>query len=251
MNLTKLVRRESEQIAILLPTKDDLVANENYSHTPYKITSFKKIKYLDATNLICKSFLNPKELRNYSRKTLFIFECLYSLNLKQYLENVAPDRVGIYFSGPSCSMPWSSMNALKTENLGITKAMRKNFPPKFFLTEGIGISPGQIAIQFGLTGPLNAFYWENGGPSAELKASLDLKNNLVDKAVIAAVNTYEDPFLTHIHVQKSENAIYLNECAAAYVMSKDSELIAKNSNKPSSHYYGYLNYLSQLIGDEK
>lgn len=136
-------------------------------------------------------------------------------------EPVDPYRVGIYgaLELGSPSYRTAPQAAVESDPSRVAALLRQSFSPKQLLRIGSNFQTAEIAIAFGVRGPLNQFiHGEQACLHALDQAEFDLRTGVVDRAIVCSASGIEDPMTTMKILSAAPRGTQLSEGAAMLVL---------------------------------
>lgn len=195
-----------------------------------------EVAFLDLDDCKYKNESN-KNTRLHSQKTKCILECLYHLNFDSIKKNYDPRRIGIYINGaPHQHRTKDFFNSKES----IFEVLRDSLNPIEVVKKTLGVLPGHIAIFHELHGPTFAIGSMNNCQIYQ-KAKLDLEDNIIDLAIVAFVNIYEDSIFIANHSRLAKNRL-LSEAARVTLLTKETTLKFDHPEN-ATKYFGFLENL--------
>lgn len=183
-----------------------------------------------------------KNVRLHSRKTKYILECLYLLNFEEIKKNFKSEEIGVYINASQNIFDFDVPALGNPKDKTIFQHYKENIPPTYNLKNITGIIPGHICIFHEIHGPSCALT-SLGASQVFSRAELDLKMGNIKCAVVAIVNSYEDPYTLSLHHHLAEGK---KICEAATVFLLTDETQSPKIQKDKKHFFGYLNGILKM-----
>lgn len=184
-----------------------------------------------------------KNTRLHSRKARLILECLHILDFENLKKEFEPEEIGLYVNTAQNVLDFDIPDLQSPDEKSIFQHYKEHVQPTYNVKNVTGILPGHICIYHEIHGPSCAI---TSMPASQIfsKAKLDLDAGAVKCAVVALVNTYDDPLVLLNH-QRLAATKTLNEAAGVFILKQNDPMPFQNTSL-KKNYYGYLENLITL-----
>lgn len=191
---------------------------------------------------------HPKAFRSMSRASVMLSHLAMDAQ-PHFADQTAKDpfSIGIYCAvenGPIDAASTSKISEQATEQF--IEAYRKHRNPKMYLKQLPNIVPAQLGISFGLQGPMNVYtHSRMAGFHAIDQAEQDLKNGVVEMALVCAAHAFDDFFI--VKRTRTQDARILTEGAAAMLLIPSSTKSSWTETTDADHYFGIGDPIINLV----
>lgn len=195
-------------------------------------------------------------LRSMSRSGLILFRtAMNCIEAHSGALEMASVRTGLYCGvdqGPLDYGPVTEIAQSGQQEIG-SILIRSTMPKQIFKMYP-NYSTNQVGIMLGVQGPMQTFTNMNFASLQALEqAEFDLWHGVVDRALVCAANSLEDPLVSLRLFRQSPVGAVLSEGGGALILAKSSTRTnwSKKLEATDSSFYGIADPLIRIVCDQK
>lgn len=192
---------------------------------------------------------DTRALRVLSRAGLILYRATSACkNSLAHTLGQDPTRVGLYCAIDQGPMEYSVMAKIaRAPEIEMNKILRQHLPPKQLFRSGSNIAAAQTSIFLGIHGPMHSFlHGKFGALHAWTQAELDLKQGVIDTALVCGAFSLEDPLLNQKTLLDCPPGSPLSEGGAAIVLRAGQHFPLDVTRSMHEPYYGSADALVRL-----